>query len=43
MAPAAEAAPVEAAHALLPFHVSVATQIGTTTLTADEFQVGSGR
>ena len=36
-------APVEAAHALLPFHVSVATQIGTTTLTADEFQVGSGR
>ena len=36
-------APVESAHVLLPFHVSVATQIGTTTLTAEDFQVQGGR
>jgi Protein of unknown function (DUF3108) len=36
-------APVESAHVLVPFKVSVATLIGTTTLTADDFEVQGGR
>ena len=36
-------APLEGPHLLVPYFVSVATQIGTTTLSADEFQVSGGK
>lgn len=36
-------APVEGARVLLPFYISVATQIGTTTITAEEFSVTPGK
>jgi Protein of unknown function (DUF3108) len=36
-------APVERAHALVPYYISVATQIGTATLTAEEFQLQPGK
>ncbi len=36
-------APLEGPHVLVPYFISVATQIGTTTLSAEDFQVTAGK